>query len=53
MVQRLNILCYYKELVAVAAQESGLAQEEALPKVMTLQTLEKSRLGGIKELIER
>ena len=25
--QRLNIPCYYKELVAVAAQESGLAQE--------------------------
>ena len=25
--ERLNIPCYYKELVAVAAQESGLAQE--------------------------
>lgn len=27
VAQRLNIPCYYKELVAVAAQESGLAQE--------------------------
>lgn len=27
VAQRLNIPCYYKELVAVAARESGLAQE--------------------------
>jgi len=27
VAKRLNIPCYYKELVAVAAQESGLAQE--------------------------
>lgn len=27
VAQRLNIPCYYKELVAIAAQESGLAQE--------------------------
>ena len=27
VAQRLGIPCYYKELVAIAAQESGLAQE--------------------------
>jgi cytidylate kinase len=27
VAQQLNIPCYYKELVAIAAQESGLAQE--------------------------
>lgn len=27
MANQLDIPCYYKELVAVAAQESGLAQE--------------------------